>query len=77
LVDDVVVGLAHGLVSADVVAAALSVAGGTYVVARTARVRNAIALAWACGALFLGDVGIWFLALIDGLSACPRNSISN
>jgi hypothetical protein len=54
-----------------VVLAALSLAGGTYCFARAVPTRNKVALVWAGCVLVLGGLGIWFLALADGLSACP------
>jgi len=54
-----------------VVPAALSLAGAMYFCATALSARRQIALASAGAALLLGGFGIWFLALLDGLVACP------
>jgi hypothetical protein len=49
----------------------LALTGATFVAARTVRLSVARALTLALVMLVVGGFGVWFLALIDGLNACP------
>jgi hypothetical protein len=49
----------------------LTFVGGTYFLARAKGVRLWLALACVPVALVAGGFAIWFLAVLDGLAACP------